>query len=70
MKKLNIKKVVDAKEEKYIVKGTANGKKNEIISKPMSKSEADKLADSLKKDMEKAIPKYKWLKDIRVEKVA
>lgn len=61
--------VINAKEDKYVVKGTANDKKNETISKPMSKSEADNLATSLKEDMKKAIPKYRWLKDIKVEKV-
>ena len=53
----------------YVVKGTVHGKKNETISKPMSKNKADQMAKNLKKDMEIAIPKYRMFKDIIVEKI-
>ena len=46
---------------------TAWRKKNQRISKGLTKKQALKSAKNLRKDIKDSIPKYKWAKKIRVE---
>jgi hypothetical protein len=55
--------------EKYVVIGTANGKKGEIISKEMDKNKAEDFIKNLEDQMKDIDPKYQWIKDMKVEKV-
>lgn len=54
--------------EKFIVVGTANGKKGSTISKAMDKKAADDFKKNLEKEMSMAVDAYKWAKDLKVVK--
>ena len=55
------------KEEDYfVVKATAFGHKDEIISVPMDKLAADALADNIKSAMEQVTGDYQMFKNVKV----
>lgn len=53
-------------DEYYVVKATAFGHKDQIISVPMDKLSADALADKIKDAMEQVTGDYKMFGDIKV----
>jgi len=53
---------------KYVVKATAWGKSNKTITKAMSKNDARTIAKNLKSHMSRAIPKYRWARNVRIVK--
>jgi len=59
---------MDKKKENdyFVIKATAFGHKDEIISVPMDKMAADALADNIKSAMEQVTGDYKMFKDIKV----
>jgi hypothetical protein len=65
---LNFKESVIKEGEKFVVVGTANGKKGATISKAMDKKAADEFKKNLEKEMSMAIDAYKWAKDLKVVK--
>jgi len=51
----------------YIVTGIVKGKRKKI-TKPSTKQTATLRKKRLQKNMQAAIPKYKWVKSLKVEK--
>lgn len=60
--------MADNKKEEgyYVVKATAFGHKDQIISVPTDKLAADALADNIKDAMDKVTSDYKMFTDIKV----
>ena len=52
--------------EMYVVKGTARGKKHQVISRPMSRKDAEVFKKDLEQQMKMAVPAYQWAKDLEV----
>lgn len=53
---------------KYIVTGYVKAKgRRDAITTPSTKAVAQKRKVSLQKQLKTAIPKHKWLKELRVE---
>jgi len=53
---------------KYVLTGTVRGKRA-VITKPASKRETLLRKKNIQKELSGAIPKYRWVKNIRVVKM-
>jgi hypothetical protein len=66
-KKGGTEEELDETKEMYIVQGKVKKSgKIENISKPISKSDAEKLKDSLTQSLKMAIDDYKWVSDLKI----
>ena len=55
---------------KYIVTGLVKGKKGrQILSKKLSLSKARNLKSIIEREVRIAIPKYKWARNLKIERV-
>ena len=51
---------------KFVVTGIVDGYRKEV-TKPLSKKRAVASRKQLQKDMKIAIPKYRWVKNLRIK---
>jgi hypothetical protein len=63
-------KIRKAKKDKYIVTGIIQSKVGrQVITENLDKTLAVKTKKAIQRDMKISVPKYKWVTNLKVEKV-